>query len=313
MRFFFLTILFALISLTGFSQLSRREYISKYQLIAIEEMNRTGIPASITMAQACLESADGNSQLSKKSNNHFGIKCKGNWKGKKVYADDDKKNECFRKYKSVKESYIDHSDFLLVNQRYGTLFNLDPSDYVGWARGLKKAGYATAKHYDKALIKIIEDYQLYRLDSKTNYDELAVFEQKKIGNAGISNALTINPYNTREVFKRNRIKSVIARKGDTYEVLAQEFGLKDWEIYKYNDQPPGYRPHENEVVYIQIKKRRSPKGKLTHTFQDGESMHYISQLYGIRLKALYFKNRMRLGQHPAPGQIIFLRKIKKIN
>jgi LysM repeat protein len=114
------------------------------------------------------------------------------------------------------------------------------------------------------------------------------------------------------VVKRNRVKSVIARKGDTYEVLAQQFGLKDWEIYRFNDQPPGYVPQPNEVVYIQRKKRRASNVKTTHTIQEGETMHYLSQLYGIRLKPLYFRNRMKIGQQPHPGQIIFLRKMKKI-
>jgi len=312
MKFFHFFTIFLFLSFTGYAQNSRLEYIQKYQLLAIEEMNRTGIPASIKMAQACLESADGNSQLSKKSNNHFGIKCKSNWKGKKVYADDDIKNECFRVYKTVKDSYIDHSEFLMNNPRYAFLFQLDPTDFQGWAKGLKKAGYATARHYDKRLIEIIEKHRLYRLDYKMNYDELMVYEQKKIGNSGISNSLTIDPFRTHEVVKRNRVKSVIARKGDTYEVLAQQFGLKDWEIYRFNDQPPGYVPQPNEVVYIQRKKRRASKVKTTHTIQEGETMHYLSQLYGIRLKPLYFRNRMKIGQQPHPGQIIFLRKMKKI-
>lgn len=312
MKFYQFFTLFLLLAFNGFAQQSRTDYIKEYQVLAIEEMNRTGIPASIKMAQACLESADGNSQLSKKSNNHFGIKCKSNWTGKKVYADDDEKNECFRVYKSVKDSYIDHSEFLMNNSRYAFLFQLDPTDYQGWAKGLKKAGYATARHYDKRLIEIIEKHRLYRLDYKMNYDELMVYEQKKIGNDGISNTLTIDPFRTHQVVKRNRIKSVVARKGDTYEILAQQFGLNDWEIYRFNDQPPGYVPQPNEVVYIQRKKRRATKEKTTHTVQEGETMHYVSQLYGIRLKPLYFRNRMKIGQQPHPGQIVFLRKMKKI-
>ena len=123
--------------------------------MAIEEMGRSGIPASITIAQGCLESANGNSELSKKSNNHFGIKCKKGWKGKKVYYDDDAKNECFRKYKTVEDSYIDHSNFLMDNPRYSTLFNLEITDYKGWAHGLKNAGYATSRTYAHKLIEIV--------------------------------------------------------------------------------------------------------------------------------------------------------------
>lgn len=305
-------LLFLFIATTAYSQrITREEYISRWQLLAIEEMNRSGIPASITMAQGCLESGNGNSELSKKSNNHFGIKCKKSWKGKKVYYDDDRKNECFRSYKSVKDSYIDHTNFLLDNPRYGSLFELKTTDYKGWARGLKKAGYATAHDYDKRLIKIIEENKLYRLDKKMSFDELAVFEQKSMGNEGISNELTINPYNSHEIVRFNRVKAVVARQGDTYETLAQQFDMDGWELYKYNDHRPGYRPIPNEVVYLQPKKTKAAKDKLTHRVQEGESMHYISQMYAIKLKPLYKRNRMKAGQQPRPGQIINLRKKKK--
>jgi flagellum-specific peptidoglycan hydrolase FlgJ len=133
------------------AQNAREEYIRKYQLLAIEEMGRSGIPASIKMAQAILESGNGNSELARKSNNHFGIKCKTGWKGQKVYYDDDEKGECFRKYKSVHDSYIDHTNFLMTSPRYAFLFKLPPDDYKSWAKGLKQAGYATARHYDQTL------------------------------------------------------------------------------------------------------------------------------------------------------------------
>lgn len=313
MKHIHLSILLSILGFFANSQQSRYEYINKFQLLAIQEMGRSGVPASIKMAQACLESADGNSELAKKSNNHFGIKCKSNWNGKKVYFDDDEKNECFRKYKNIEESYIDHTNFLLENPRYSSLFSLETTDYKSWAKGLKKAGYATAKTYDKRLIEIIEKFQLYQLDYKTSINELTVYEQKRIGNPGISNTVTINPYQTRTVEKRNRVKSVVARKGDSFEILAQEFGLTDWEIYKFNDQPPGYIPQPNEVVYIQPKNRRAQKNNLTHTAQEGETMHYISQMYAIKLKPLFFRNRVKLGQQPSPGQIVYLRKRKKIN
>ncbi|MEN8117567.1 MAG: glucosaminidase domain-containing protein [Bacteroidota bacterium] len=312
-RHFVLFVLILFQSVTIFSQITRQEYISRWQLLAIEEMNRSGIPASITMAQGCLESGNGNSELSKKSHNHFGIKCKKGWKGKKVYYDDDHKNECFRKYKTVEDSYRDHTDFLMDNQRYLSLFQLETTDYKGWAIGLKKAGYATARDYHNRLIKIIEENKLYRLDNKISYEELALFEQKKIGNTGVSNSLTINPYNSHKVIKFNGVKSVVTREGDTYEILAQELGLNDWELYKFNDQRSGYRPVINEVVYIQPKKSKPKKNKPTHKVSVGESMHYISQMYGIKLKPLYKRNRMKPGQNPVVGQIIYLRKKMKVN
>ncbi len=307
MKYGFSLILIFILNLSAVSQNPRYEYIQKYQLLAIEEMNRSGIPASITMAQACLESADGNSELAKKSNNHFGIKCKSDWTGKKVYYDDDKKDECFRKYPTVEDSYIDHTNFLMKNVRYQSLFQLDPTDYVNWARGLKKAGYATAQNYDKKLIEIIENFQLHRLDYKISMDELAAYEQRRIGNHGVSNSLTINPYRKRDILIINGLKTVSVKKDDSYEIIAQEMGLNTWELYKFNDQPNGYVPQPNEVVYIQNKKRRAPKNHLTHVVSQGETMHYIAQLNGIRLNPLLKRNNMKQGQQPVPGQIIHLR------
>lgn len=309
----YITILtFIFISFTSFSQkITREEYIRRYQLLAIEEMNRSGIPASITMAQGCLESGNGNSDLSVMSNNHFGIKCKTGWRGPKVYYDDDRRNECFRKYTTVEESYIDHTNFLMDNPRYADLFRLEHTDYKGWARGLKKAGYATAHDYDKRLIKIIEENKLHRLDLKMTFNELPAYEQRNVGKNNFSNSLTINAYQAHNVVKINRIKAVATRQGDTFEMLSQEFGLNDWELYKYNDREPGYRPVPNEVVYIQPKKNKTPKGQSSHRVQEGESMHFISQMYGVKLKSLYSRNNMKPGQEPAIGQIIYLRPGKK--
>ncbi len=293
-----------------FSQQTSQDYINQYQGLAIEEMGRSGIPASIKMAQACLESAYGQSELSKKSNNHFGIKCKSNWRGQKVYHDDDHKNECFRKYKSVEDSYIDHSNFLMANPRYAFLFTLPPDDYKGWAKGLKQAGYATARHYDKSLIDIIEEHKLYRLDHKETFSPLAVYEQQQIHNPGISNSVTINPYNSHKIFILNGLNAVVAREGDTYEIIAQELGKNAWELYRFNDRPEGYRPQPGEVIYIQFKKNRAAKKHSTHMVGENETMQYISQLYGIKLKPLQRRNRMLPGQEPRQGEIIYLRQRK---
>lgn len=308
MKYTYLTLTIILFCLTVSAQrMSRQEYIQRYQQLAIEEMIRSGIPASITIAQGILESNNGNSELARKSNNHFGIKCKKGWKGKKVYYDDDHRNECFRSYKTAEESYIDHSNFLLENPRYRFLFDLKPTDYKGWAKGLKKAGYATAHDYDKRLIKIIEQEKLYLLDKKMPINQLANFEQKAIGRDGVHNALVISPFNTHKKLKINGLKAVIAHEEDSYELIAKEFGLNSWELYRYNDQVAGYRPVPQEVVYLQRKKRRASKSKPTHMVEAGESLHYISQLYGIRLKPLQRRNHMAQGEIPRPGQIIKLR------
>jgi LysM repeat protein len=311
MKYFSTLLLYIAFTTATFAQMSRQEYIQRWQLLAIEEMNRSGIPASITMAQGCLESGNGNSELSKKSNNHFGIKCKKGWAGKKVYYDDDHKNECFRKYNTVEQSYADHTNFLLSNPRYASLFELKPTDYKGWAKGLKKAGYATAHDYDDRLIRIIEENKLYRLDKKISYEEVTKFEQQSVGRSGLSNSLTINPYNAHKVEQFNKLKAIIVKPGDTYEMLAQEFNMNDWELYKFNDQRAGYRPVPNEVVYIQPKKNKASRKNLTHRVVQGENMHYISQMYGVKLKPLYKRNGMKAGQQPKAGQLIYLRKKKK--
>lgn len=295
----------------AFSQQTRENYIKKYQLLAIEEMGRSGIPASIKMAQAVLESGNGNSELSRKSNNHFGIKCKRNWRGGKVYYDDDAKDECFRKYKSVQDSYIDHSNFLMSNPRYAFLFQLAPDDYIGWAKGLKQAGYATARDYDKRLIKIIEDNKLHRLDYKETFSPLQAYRENQKLNEGMSDKITINPFNSHKIIRINGLDAVIAREGDSYEIIAQELDMKPWELYKFNDRGEGYRPQPREVVYIERKSRRAAKNQLTHVAEEGETMHYISQLYGIRLKPLIRRNRMEPGEQPTTGETINLRKRKR--
>lgn len=295
-----------------FSQkLSREEYILKYQNLAIKEMIRSGVPASITIAQACLESADGNSALAKKTNNHFGIKCKSNWSGPKVFFDDDDKDECFRKYKKVEDSYSDHSKFLKENFRYGILFTYKITDYENWAKGLKKAGYATAHNYDKRLISIIEDYKLFRLDEKMAFDELASFEQKRMQKTDNGSNVLINPYQTRKIEIRSGLKSIVARNGDSFESIAQEFGMKDWEIYLFNDYPKGYQPKPNEILYLQPKKPRTKKHYQSHVVKEGESMHMISQIYGIKMRPLYKRNLLKFGEGVNVGQVLNLHKRAK--
>ncbi len=303
-------VLFLFFSFAAGAQYSAQEYIRKYQMLAIEEMGRSGIPASIKMAQALLESGNGNSQLALRSNNHFGIKCKSHWRGQKVYHDDDEKNECFRKYASVEESYVDHSNFLRQNARYAFLFSLPPDDYKSWAHGLKAAGYATARHYDRALIKIIEDNKLYQLDQKQVIRPLQAYQDRPSLGTGMTDRITINPFNARDIIKVNDLRAVVARNGDTYEILAQTLGMEAWELYKFNDQRGGYRPQPNEVVYIEAKKNKPARNHKVHQASPGETMHFISQIYGIRLNPLMRRNRMKAADPVQPGQIIYLRTKK---
>ncbi len=298
-------IFFLLLSQITFSQriYSRQEYIEMYRELAILEMQRTGVPASITLAQACLESSNGNSDLSRKSNNHFGIKCKTTWNGMRVYHDDDERNECFRRYNSVEESFIDHSNFLSANPRYAPLFSLDITDYRGWAHGLKRAGYATNPRYAEELIRIVEENQLYFYDKMTDPRQIGRFEH----NNTTRNHGLVNPYQSGKVVLRNNLKTIVVKRGDTMESIAQEFGLKPWQMYQYNDYPYGRQPVENEILYLESKARKTARGTETHVLEPGETMHYVSQVYGIKLSPLLKRNRLKKGENPPVGTVIYLR------
>lgn len=268
----------------------RLEYIQKYKPLAIEEMKTYKIPASIKLAQATLESADGTSTLAVKANNHFGIKCHREWDGPTVYHDDDQKNECFRKYKSVEDSYRDHSLFLSERQRYRKLFSLPIDDYKAWAYGLKEAGYATNPRYPELLIKIIEDYQLYIID------------REALGSLVVSEK--------RLKYHENRIKYVIAAAGDTWESVAEEFDTKVDYLLKYNELNYTHSLQPGDIVFLQPKRSRSRKVK-TYTVKPEDDMYTISQQFGIKLKYLYKRNHIKTGEQPKPGDVLYLRGYKK--
>lgn len=285
------------------TSVTRSEYIATYSDIAVREMRRTGIPASIKMAQAILESGDGNSTLARRGNNHFGIKCH-DWTGRRIYHDDDKRNECFRRYSTPEESFRDHSEFLTGRQRYAGLFQLDPYDYKAWARGLKAAGYATNPQYDRLLIRIIEDNELYRLDTGQSVSKSTgeVTENRK-------RVIDAEPtVGSRNIQTRNRIKYIIAGEGDTYESISSEMGLMRWELSRYNDISPGSSISPGDIIYLQPKRIRAQRGMETHKVSKGENMWHISQLYGVRLDRLLRRNFMQKGEEPSPGDIIYLRR-----
>ncbi len=283
------------------ARMTREEYIRAYKYLAIAEMKRSGVPASITMAQACLESGDGNSRLAKKGNNHFGIKCHNDWKGGKIYHDDDARNECFRKYNSVEESFRDHSNYLSGTPRYSFLFDLNPTDYKAWARGLKKAGYATNNNYANALIKIIEDYKLYELDDEALKNTSRTRPVKP----------SVTVTSGRQIYEKNRIKYIVARKGDSFESLTREFMKLPWELPRYNDLSADSEIDSGQIIYIQPKRNSAEPGKHTHTVKEGETMYSISQLYGIKLEKLYEKNLISFDSIPYAGTVLQLRKALK--
>ena len=263
-----------------------QEYIDQYKDLAIEEMLRYNIPASITLAQGIFESGAGRSELSVKGNNHFGIKCHG-WAGRSVYHDDDTRNECFRAYDNVLQSYEDHSKFLRYNVRYNSLFTLQRTDYRGWAQGLKACGYATNPRYADKLIELIELYKLYELDKATSYDK---FMAKRGGyDKPVSRGMSLHPI---KIYNKNYY--IIARAGDTFKGIGEEIDISYRKIAKYNERDKNDVLHAGEIIYLKKKQKKADKAykNRPHIVKAGESMYSIAQRYGIRLKSLYKKNHL---------------------
>lgn len=281
------------------------DYIEKYADIALKHQRTHGIPASITLAQGLLESSAGTSYLAKSGNNHFGIKC-SDWKGEKIYADDDSKNECFRKYRSVESSFDDHAEFLTKRGRYKELFNLDPTDYEGWAYGLRKAGYATDPRYATKLIRIIEDYDLHKFDigkqpSKRKINSKAN-KKNYIWNAGPPVALTGH-----DLFRNNGVKCIFTEAGDTFESISNEFNISVKRLLKYNDLQETRELEPNTVIYLAKKKKRAAHNYTTHVVSEGENMYRISQKYAIRLQSLYDMNNKPYSEGAKVGEFLILK------
>lgn len=259
-----------------------------YKNDAIKEMNEYGVPASITLAQGMLESNNGNSTLAIKANNHFGIKCHNDWNGDTYHMDDDAKNECFRKYSSVLESFRDHSKFLKERSRYTFLFSLEITDYKAWAKGLKEAGYATNPQYPQLLINLIERYQLNLYDS----DVTLVDSTKHV-----------------VYISKNHVKFVKAKNEDTFEKLAKEFGVSAKRLKKYNDATDTITLKEGDVVFLQPKRAKGTQKE--YDVKKGDTYRSISQEYAIKLKDLYKKNNISADSSPKEGERLNLRKKKK--
>ena len=240
---------------------------------------------SITLAQGILESNNGNSSLAIKANNHFGIKCHG-WEGAKIFADDDKKNECFRNYKNVLESFVDHSLFLNKYSRYEFLFDYKITDYKSWAKGLKKAGYATNSKYPELLIKIIEENKLYQFD-KEKFDKNLISGKRNI---------YMHP---------NKIKYVISQNQETYATIAKSLNIKLKQILKYNDDNKLSVLNVGTKVFIQPKRNRSKQR--IHVVNKGEDLRSISQTYGIKMKSLKRRNELILKNSLNNGDKLRLR------
>ena len=309
-------IVFSFCCLSGLSLMAQvsqahLDYVERFKEIAIIEMERAGIPASIKLAQGILESNAGRSFLAEKANNHFGIKCGSNWNGKKVYRKDDDYNDrgeliesCFRGYKNADASYIAHSEFLRdprKQYRYGFLFKLESTNYKGWARGLKDAGYATSMTYPNKLIDIIERYKLYRYDQMTTPEVIADVDvvDEEGGTVEIPGS----------VFKNNDVRYALALENETPTDISIRTGVKLSSLLAYNENKidRNQKLKAGTVIYVQSK-RSSYRGKRKwHYVQKGETMFYISQLYGITLDRLYERNRFSAPSQPAVGERVKIR------
>jgi len=309
------------------SRITKEEYIDRYKSIAVDHMERYGIPASITMAQGLLESDAGNSWLSRNSNNHFGIKCKRDWTGGKVYHDDDEKGECFRSYPSVEASYRDHAEFLDTQPRYDSLFVYGPDDYKCWARGLKAAGYATAPDYAQRLIRIIEENQLYLLDRPdgarlyasrhgSKGDPVDRFdEESSVAHATASGALidpdryrvTINAHDGYNVYETNGVHYILAKEHDTFEAIGRSFRISARNLRKFNELDKRVQPVCGETVFIGRKKKRWEGDAVIHTAREGETAYTVGQTYGIRTRSIEKMNKLKSGDRIAAGRQIRIR------
>lgn len=301
-------------------RITRSQYIETYKDAAIASMKSHGIPASITLAQGCLESGDGNSDLAVKANNHFGIKCHKDWNGAEYYKkDDDPGKSCFRKYRNPAESFKDHSDFLRYRERYAFLFDLEITDYKSWCYGLKKAGYATAPDYAQKLIKIIEDYQLYKYDREVFADaerrhrslppspnELRKVEELRPSRTSRMYKFSMN----RTIYVRNNVPYILAGDMDTYESIAEEYGLFTKELLKYNDLKKTRTLLPGTVIYLQAKRTKAQKHMELHIAVEGDTYYDISQKYAVKLKRLFKYNGYSENEILHIGDEVFLRKKK---
>lgn len=256
------------------------QYVAQYYPYAVEQMERYNIPASITLAQGLLESGAGNSSLTRKSNNHFGIKADKNWKGRKTTSLDNGRYCQFRAYDSARESYEDHSKFLVTRERYASLFKLKKDDYKGWARGLRKAGYAEDPAYPNKLISLIERYQLYKFDSYKSQKSNVILQD-----AAVQNSASGHP-----VYRSNELLYIIANTGDTFKSLAKETGISRRKLIKYNDLYKKYAIKAGDIIYLEKKHKKALKPHEFHTTANGESLYSIAQKYGIRLEKLLEMN-----------------------
>jgi LysM repeat protein len=264
------------------------DYIAKYAELAVKHMNKYGIPASITLAQGLLESDAGRSSLASRCNNHFGIKCHNDWRGKTMLVDDDRRNECFRCYNNAEDSFEDHSLFLVNGARYRSLFSLGSRDYKGWARGLKAAGYATNPNYADKLIEIVERYGLDRYDDRSS---------RRLAKGAV-------PHRQYEV---NGVKCVQLGEGETLRDIAREFGMSLSLLRRFNDVDRSFTPPAGSNVFLERKKNRASVENRVYTVKNDDSLWSISQTFGVKMDHLAGRNRITSSNPLSVGMTLKLR------
>jgi LysM repeat protein len=322
----FFAILFFISSLSLFAAAQPdavKQYINTYKELAINEEIRTGVPAAITLAQGILESDAGRSDLSLSSNNHFGIKCKSDWTGATVYHDDDVKNECFRSYPTVADSYRDHSDFLKSRPNYTFLFQLDPTDYQSWAHGLKQAGYATSPVYGDMLVKEINDYGLEEFTevalnrikngnhedvamNHANEDAYSLNDRQTTGPSAPSvNTEIIDGKYPQGEFVINQAKVIYASAGTSLFALASNHDIAYKKLLDYNELDKIDILQKDQLIFLEKKPKKSIT-KDYHVVASSETIEDIAQKEGVQLQSLYEYNKMQKGLEPAIGEKIYL-------
>lgn len=347
MKKLFLAASLFLIATFSFAQKEKaQEYIDAYKDIAIAEMIRGGVPASITLAQGMLESGYGQSELCQKSNNHFGIKCKENWNGDKVYHDDDAKGECFRAYSCAADSYKDHSEFLKTREWYAFLFKLDPTDYEGWAKGLKKAGYATEKDYPQRLMQLIttfnlQQYTLLALKQKEGGTNDAA-SNTAANNTSTETATTVTPTKEEEkeepidstsetvinpvkqkdsatkkqskypegILTINHAKATFVKEGTSFLSLANQFGITLSKLLEFNDMQEMDVVDIDRLIFVEKKLKKGATD--FHLIQEGETLHDICQMEGVQLESLMAYNKLKKASPLKKGEKIYLRPITPV-
>ena len=317
----------------------RQAYIDQYYPLAVLEMQRTGVPASITLAQGLLESGAGQSPLATVANNHFGMKCHADWTGDKYYKDDEREKECFRAYPSAADSYRAHSDFLRGRAHYKALFDLEPTDYKGWAHGLRRAGYATDPGYATKLINLIEDFQLYRFDTMTEDDLPAgtvakpetapeqpaapapahtVREEPAVEERPAEPVVVLRPEDYKEsvslslerpVYTTNGVRYIRSVEGESWAGLAAEYRLSVKQLLRYNDLDRPVALVPGTRVYLERKKAQASDNGLYEVDRDGLTLWDVSQMFGVQLKKLMLYNGFRADMVLEAGDTVILRKL----